>query len=209
MPSANRFAWLLGWAIPAEWFLGFARTAWPQATHRAVYPGPAALTELAREAPYDVLAAHSFGAQLLLAHREQVTELATRVALLAPIWSLAREDNRGGNVPRASMRLLAKRLAGAPSRDVQDAALQQFYREAGLELAPDDLAADGRVHLLWGLQQLVEGLPGSPRLPAGWIAAGGAQDPLLDARRLGELVPGLRVIPGATHHPAALLNVLA
>ena len=48
-----------------------------------------------------------------------------------------------------------------------------------------------------------------PPLPAGWHAWCGAEDPLLDAGRLHVLAPEIRVVSGATHHPAALLRAMA
>ena len=62
--------------------------------------------------------------------------------------------------------------------------------------------------LAWGLEQLeIRAEPAG--LPAGWFAAAGAEDPLLDAEALARAEPALRVVPGAGHGPEALLRAWA
>ncbi|MEI6860889.1 MAG: hypothetical protein WCL04_01390, partial [Verrucomicrobiota bacterium] len=106
-------------------------------------------------------------------------------------------------VGRAQVKVLARWLRHAPV-----AALTDFYARAGLDV-PAALGAELSPEILaWGLARLeTTALP--PALPTGWRAWCGTDDPLIDAARLRMLVPEISIVPGATHHPAALLRAFA
>ena len=219
--STLRIGWVLGWAVPEAWFAPLARAALPGAAHTFFPAAPDALAALRTAGPFDWLAGYSLGAQLLLG-AEQVarvdpnawwgcaaTESALgstrsairpRVALLAPMFAFPREENTGGRMARTQVRYLARWLRRDPA-----AALADFYARAGLGVSPEQAAGLAPEILQWGLDQL-ETVALLPVLPAGWRAWCGADDPLLDAARLQELAPEIAVVPGATHHPAALLR---
>lgn len=191
-PRRLRCAWVLGWAVPPDWFAGLVSGVFPEAEHHLIAANAAFRAELERVGPCDLIAGYSLGSFLLLgAANDGWTPAAGTVALLAPIWRFP---------DRAGLRALRRQLASDPA-----AALAGFYRNAGLPDAaqfppppPEDLA--------WGLDQLER--PGwDVRLPAGWRALVGSGDRLLKETSLKELVPELQVVSG-DHHPKPLLEAL-
>lgn len=197
-----KIGWLLGWATPQAWFAPLAREAFPGSEHVFVDATPGAWARLEAAGPYDWLAGYSLGALLLLADAAHAGRLG-RVALLAPIFAFAREDQAGGRVARTQVRYLARWLQRDPA-----AALADFYERAGLVVPPRIPMDVSESDLLWGLEQL-EHVRVPAALPEGWRAWCGDDDALLDAARLRMLVPELRRVPGGTHHPRALLHAFA
>ena len=84
-------------------------------------------------------------------------------------------------------------------------ALTGFYAAAQLDISPAPAAIEAGE---WGLEQLARAAL-SPELPDRWQAWCGDDDALLDAARLQCWVPQLNRVPGATHHPRALLAAAA
>lgn len=193
-----KIGWILGWAVPEAWFEELARTYLPERTHVFVSASPDAINRLERFAPFDWVVGYSLGTLLLLAEADRAERLG-RVALLAPIFSFLSEANLGGRISKAQLRVLSRWVERDPAAAVAD-----FYERAGLDAAKAD-SLDG---LSWGLERL-ETMSAPPRLPPGWHAWCGEEDSILDAKRLHELVPGVAVVPGATHHPAGLLRAFA
>ena len=194
-----RMAWVLGWAVTAEWFAPFARAGFPAGEHQFFPPTIEALARLGAAGGFDRVVGYSLGAHLLLAHPAVVG--AARVALLAPFFAFSREDSLGGRVARTQVRHLARWLR----RDPADA-LADFYVRAGL--VPPPAAPGTTEELLPGLVFLETGRV-APVLPAGWRAWCGAEDALLDAAALHTLADGVKIVPGGTHHPAALIRAMA
>ena len=196
-----RVGWVLGWAVPADWFLAEARFAWPRARHTVVPAAPDWFARLEKLGELDAVGGYSFGSQLLLGERERVARRWPRAGLLAPIWGFPRELGRGGRVARAQVRALA-----AWVRRDDRSAREDFYQRAGLGLV---LGAVAPVEtLLWGLAEL-ERREVASGLPEGWFAAVGAEDPLLDAEALMRLEAGLTVVRGAGHAPGELIAAWA
>jgi len=195
-----KMGWLMGWAVPESWFAPLVGEAFPDARHTFVAATPGALDRLETAGPFDVVVGYSLGAELLLAAGERVSAWG-RIALLAPVLAFPREEDLGGRVARTQVKQLARWLKRDPA-----AALADFYQRAGLDVTVNVPGSTEK--LLWGLEQL-EILRVEPPLPAGWRAWCGAEDALLDAARLHALVPEIRLVPGATHHPAKLLCSLA
>jgi SAM-dependent methyltransferase len=228
-----RIAWVLGWAVPEEWFGLLVKTILPDADHHFFPATEAGLAHLCEpvplkhdpasvkhesvpidyeHVPFDWVVGYSLGSLLLLCERchgltknnNNSKDMApTRVALLAPIFAFPREAGLGGKVPEAQIRQLARGL----SRDPRNA-LEGFYRYAGLNVPSADVPTPPVEDLLWGLQRL-EADRVDPPLPAGWRAWCGADDTLLDAARLREVCPEVTVVAGATHHPRALIEAFA
>jgi thioesterase domain-containing protein len=196
-----KIGWLMGWAVPEAWFAALARSAFPAAEHVFVAAAPDALARLEKAGPFDWVAGYSLGSLLLLRTAARAGRIG-RVALLAPIFAFPRETELGGRVAVAQVRSLARWLRRDPR-----AALADFYARAGLDVPPEGALVMVE-DLLWGLERL-ESDRAEPPLPAGWTAWCGANDALLDAARLQALAPSVRIIPGATHHPAALLRAFA
>ncbi|HTB81251.1 MAG TPA: hypothetical protein VK717_10235 [Opitutaceae bacterium] len=195
-----KIGWLMGWAVPEAWFASLVRNAFPAAEHVFVAAMPDALARLEKAGPFDWVAGYSLGSLLLLHEAERAGRIG-RVALLAPIFAFPREAELGGRIAVAQVRSLARWLRRDPR-----AALADFYARAGLD-APEGALVSVE-DLLWGLERL-EKDRAEPPLPAGWAAWCGASDALLDAARLQALTPSVRIISGATHHPAALLRAFA
>jgi hypothetical protein len=200
--EAMKIAWVMGWATPESWFAPLARAVWPAAEHRFVDAGPDAMERLERAGPSDWVAGYSLGSLILLRAAERADRLA-RVALLAPIFGFPREANLGGRVARAQVRQLARWMR----RDA-GAALADFYAQAGLGLPLESGPVAAPEILSWGLERL-ECDRSEPPLPKNWRAWCGADDALLDATRLQALEPAIRIVAGATHHPAALMAAMA
>jgi len=196
-----KIGWLTGWAVPAPWFEALLHRALPEAEHFLVQPGPDALAKLEKAAPFDWVGGYSLGSLLLLREAARASRLG-QVALFAPIFAFPREAGLGGRVARAQVRQLSRWLR----RDAP-AALTDFYAQAGLDVVPETgMFTLG--DLLWGLDCL-ENDCAEPPLPAGWCAWCGDKDALLDAVRLQALSADVRILSGATHHPAALLHAFA
>ena len=121
-----RFAWVLGWAIPPEWFRPMAEAALPAAQHVLVEPSPATWDELQAAGPFDWVVGYSLGSLILLQDSQRASALG-RVALLAPIWAFPTEAAAGGRIPRGNLRALARAYRSSPV-----AALESFYQTAGL-----------------------------------------------------------------------------
>jgi len=197
-----RIGWLLGWAVPPDWFAPLARRVLPAAEHTFVLPGPGAVAALAQAGPFDFVVGYSLGALLLLAEPVRAAALGP-VRLLAPSFAFAREEKLGGRISRAELRFLHRRVeTGAAG------ALDGFYARSGLDIFTLGDRGWDRERLLWGLQQL-ESRRIEPPLPAGWKAWCGAKDAFLDAARLAALDPAIAVVAEATHHPLELIQAWA
>jgi malonyl-CoA O-methyltransferase len=197
-----KIGWLMGWAVPEAWFAPLARQALPEADHVFVAAGPEALAQLEEAGPFDWVAGYSLGSLLLLCAAARADRLG-RVALLAPIFAFPREAKLGGRVAQTQVRQISRWVV----RDAP-AALADFYARAGLDVSPEYAPSTATDILCWGLERL-EKDRAEPPFPAGWRAWCGANDALLDATRLRELMPAVQVVAGATHHPAALLRAFA
>lgn len=198
--NGPRHAWVLGWAIPPDWFRPLAEAAFPAVQHTFVTPTPRSWELLeSAGARFDRLWGYSLGSQLLLADPRRATALGA-VTLLAPIWTFPAEAGQGGRIPRVQLRALSRAFRLDPAE-----ALSGFYATAQLDIraVPAEIEAGE-----WGLEQLARTAL-SPSLPDGWLAWCGDEDALLDAARLQCCVPQLKRVPGATHHPRTLLAAAA
>ena len=196
-----RIAWVLGWAVPAEWFAAEAARVWPSAEHLCVPAAPNWRARLESLPTCEAIGGYSLGTLLLLGARGWVAERWARVGLLAPIWAFPSEAGRGGRVSRAQVRALARGVRRAAEKAAAD-----FRGWAGLGEAKGEA---GSVETLgWGLDQL-ENRATEPGLPEGWRAFVGDEDRLLDVGMLAREAKGLRVVSGAGHGPAPLLAAWA
>jgi hypothetical protein len=142
------------------------------------------------------------GSLLLLRETGRANRLG-QVALLAPIFGFLQEHDLGGRIRRAQLKLTGRRMRLDPA-----AALEDFHRRAGLDIAKEAALPAQRQDWMWGLERLENDHVVSG-LPDGWRAWCGDCDPLLDALRLREIAPSLEVVSGATHHPGALLKAFS
>ncbi len=192
--------WISGWAVPPTWLAAQAEATWPDACHLAVSPSEAA--RALNTEKFDVLGGYSLGAQWLM---RQAQSIPTKipVLLLAPILALAAEQNCGGRVALAQLRLQRRRLRSQPAASVAD-----FFRRAGL---PNFSTLPATV--TWPCPQL-DTLDEElgwleewriPPPPEHWRGVVGGNDPLLDATVLQKLWPALQITPEAGHAPGPLL----
>lgn len=196
-----RLGWVLGWGIPEAWFAPMAWAAFPSAEHVFFAASANTPARLAAAGRFDRVVGYSLGTQLLLSAPAQLA--AARVSLVAPIFAFPREEGLGGRISRTQVLHLARWLRRDPG-----AALVDFYARAALDVPPSLAPVETVADLEWGLDQLARWRV-EPPLPSGWSAWCGADDSLLDPERLQALDARIVIVPGATHHPAALLRALA
>lgn len=192
----ERWIWICGWGIPLDWFAEVAAREIPGRRHTVVPPAPDALKKIAWRG-FDRAGGYSLGAFLLLSHRNAIPLPAT---LLSPFFGYAAEANLGGKIRRARIRFLSRWLQREPL-----AALADFYAHAGLDIPPPTKLPYPLEDLLWGLDVLASRQTDA-ELPERWEGFLGEDDPLLDSRKIKELLPGYTLVPYAGHHPARLLN---
>ncbi len=197
-----KMGWIMGWAVPEAWFAPLVRQHFPNAPHTFIPAGPESIERLLAAGPFDQVTGYSLGSELLLSAAARGVVFKD-VKLLAPIFAFAREEDLGGRVARAQVRLLIRWLRRDPTT-----ALADFYGRAGLDVPHQLAPVQESDNLIWGLEYL-ENQRVEPPLPASWQAWCGGADALLDARRLVEITPGILIVPHATHHPADLLHAMA
>lgn len=198
-----RIAWVLGWAVPEEWFAPLAQKVFPSAEHHFFAAEPNWLEQLRAGGLWDAVAGYSLGTLLLLQEAEEVSQLAPRVGLLAPVLGFAQEEELGGKVPRAQVRYLARWVRREPA-----AALADFYARAGLVGCDTTKLVVSAEVLQWGLERLAQDRFNAP-WPQDWSGYVGTADALLDASALTRLQPAIGGVDGASHHPEALLHAWA
>jgi hypothetical protein len=195
-----KILWINGWAVPPAWFCAQAHAAWPEAEHRAVSPTEAAAA--IAEGNFATLGGYSLGALWLLCHAQEIPKNMP-VILLAPIFAFTAEENCGGKVARAQLRLQRRRL-----RKDAPAAVRDFFQRAGLADIPstaDEISGAAAQSLDAELGWLENWRVTAPP-PKNWRGVVGAEDPLLDAAALKKIWPALQMVPQANHAPAPLLR---
>jgi hypothetical protein len=198
-----KFLWISGWAVPPAWLAEQARTAFPLDTHLAVSATEAA-GGLTRENP-DALGGYSLGALWLLMQAKDLPKNIP-VILLAPIFSFAAENGDGGRVALAQLRLQRRRFRNDAKATVTD-----FYRRSGLEqIVP--AARDFSTEEIAALDQELGWLEiwqATAPPPQAWLGFVGENDALLDAKKLQEKWPSLRIVAQASHAPGPLFRAAA
>jgi hypothetical protein len=195
----ERWLWIGGWGLPPAWLQEQVATAFSDADHVVIPPGPASMEHVAAAEP-ERIGGFSLGSFLLLKNRERILRPCL---ILSPFFGYTEEMKLGGRIREVQVRFLSRWLQRDPL-----AALDDFYRRAGLDLPPPDELPYPLEDLVWGLEQLATERT-APALPPGWEGLTGRDDPFLASDRLHELEPRLQVVPGAGHHPASLLAAWA
>jgi hypothetical protein len=198
----KHIVWLSGWGVEPESLRPLADRALPGARHTffgAVHPDTEAM------ATADVTVGWSLGARRLLELGASGVALGRKVVLLAPFTSFCAEHGQGGRCSGSQVRWLRRWLSRHP-----EAALADFHRRARLaNLAP----AAPTPELDTGLQLLLE-RAGAPvvrfagQLPNHWRAGIGREDALLIPEDICAIITGCRLIDGAGHDPAALVEAV-
>ncbi|HTJ77497.1 MAG TPA: hypothetical protein VL357_00725 [Rariglobus sp.] len=195
-----KIAWIMGWAVPRDWFAAQVSGVFILDEHVFFEPKDTVLTELEAHGPFDCVAGYSLGAHLLLAEALRAERLCARVVLLAPFLAFPADEKSGGRVARTQVRYLVRWV-----RRDREAALADFYARAGLnEVTPEMASGITMETLLAGLAQLENGRA-TPVMRSGWKMFIGGDDSLLDAKAVVEQLPEAVTVDGATHHPRALL----
>lgn len=149
----------------------------------------------------DVLIGYSTGAFLLMAEPELAATFERRI-LLAPFLDFKAESGMGGRTRLAQLKYLLRWLARDPS-----AALADFYKRAGLGLQPPLELPVSPIDLQWGIERLLHDAQRADALRP-FDAHVGSEDSLIDASRLRELAPGVRIHPGLGHDLEDLLKAM-
>jgi len=195
-----KFLWISGWAVPPVWLAAQARAVWPGAEHEACSPSEAAKAIVDKK--FHVLGGYSLGALCVLQEAGKVPK-NTPVILLAPIFAFTAEQDCGGRVARAQLRLQRRRLRTNPR-----AALEDFSRRSGLnELFP--IVGEPKPETIPALDEelgWLETWRATPPANKNWQGFVGGQDPLLDATALKKIWPELHIVADATHAPKELMQ---
>jgi hypothetical protein len=196
------WGWLCGWSVDRDAFGALCEERLPAFSHQVEAP-----TREGRErllaAGVDRIGGYSLGAWLLLDAAACGWAPSGPVSLLAPFLGFPAEAGRGGRIRKAQLRIVERGLAADPRAVVLD-----FAKRAGLTLPPAQPPVSAE--LAEGLEWLQgSGLSTLPAPAAQWKAFIGADDRLVDPGALAVHWPGLRVVAGAGHDPAALLVALA
>ncbi|HTB62138.1 MAG TPA: methyltransferase, partial [Opitutales bacterium] len=194
-----KILWITGWAVPPAWFSSQAYAVWPEAEHRVATPTQAAAAIASEN--FEALGGYSLGALWLLVHVREIPK-DIPVILLAPIFAFTAEENCGGKVAHAQLRLQRRRL-----RKDAVPAVNDFFQRAGmanslgrLDSLSESQISDLDEELGWLENWKVKEAP-----PQHWCGFVGAEDPLLDAVELKKIWPDLQIIARAGHAPGALL----
>lgn len=207
--APRRHLWLGGWGVPPEAVRERLLRAYP-GDAVGVLPPCAASVVAALQAPAGVsLGGWSLGAHLLWRAMPEGSPAAGRkVTLVCPFAAFPAEAGQGGRVAATRVRFLRRWLRSDPT-----AALADFYQRAGLALPAPVGLPYAPAELAEGLDYLESVVPltgatarfASPSLRL----FAGACDPLLDSRRLREVLPGLTMVPGAGHDLADFVREIA
>ena len=198
--------WISGWGVPPETLRPMA-SAYSPGAHLELLAPTASAAKTAASA--SLVVGWSFGAFRILQAAARGQVFSGRVLLLAPFISFAVEHGWGGRCTLTQLRWLKRWLV----RDSLSA-LQDFYQRAGIA-RPEPVNNDPLVEG-WGAdldtmmedtgREILNHFAGG--LPSNFAAAVGECDPLLDAHRIVEVLPGTRLIPGAGHECGPLLAAL-
>lgn len=200
---------LSGWGVAPENVRAMLVRALPGAEIRVLPPTRASLeTALSSPAGFDLLG-WSLGARLLLeAVLAGKIPADRRVTLVCPFLGFPAEAGQGGRVSATQVKFLRRWVA----KDAT-AALADFYERAGLNLQAPTTPPYSAEELDEGLGLLADTTP----LPSASFASpgphlrllAGARDPLVDNRRLSELLPTLQSLPDAGHDLADFVHEIA
>ena len=197
---SRRQIWLGGWGVAPEVVRAKLAPAFPTSEITVLTPTRANLDKILASPAEVALGGWSLGARLLLEAvlaGDPGTAGRSSITLVAPFLAFPSEAGQGGRASATQVKFLRRRLAKEPG-----AALVDFYQRAGLDLpAPADLPYP-LADLLEGLDLLASAEPLAQSAIGNLQSAillAGANDPLMDNTRLAELLPGLRILPGAGH----------
>ena len=197
---SDTWAWISGWGIQPERFKAAAERALPDATHQVFAPEPSAVDAVLSSGATH-LGGYSLGS-LLLMNALGCIEHSIAVTCLAPIPAFCKEDELGGQTPRAILQGLQAKLARKP-----EAALKLFYRLTGLTNEPTDTLPYSEESLRWGLEMLATMSAQRSAFPK-VHAIIGKSDSLMDATTLQGLF-GRHSITDNGHDYNELLPILA
>lgn len=204
--AAMLAVWISGWGVPPETLRPLASAYSPGARLELLAPTESAAKTAAAAS---LVVGWSFGAFRILEAAARGQVFPGKVLLLAPFISFASEHGWGGRCTLTQLRWLKRWMA----RDSL-ASLQDFYQRAGIaQAAPvndanlvEQWCRDLDVMMADTGREILDRFAGG--LPSNFNAAVGECDPLLDARRIVEVLPGTRIVPGAGHECGPLLAAL-
>ena len=193
-----KITWLGGWAIPTARVRAAVTNSFPDAEHHIIYPGEHWQKHLPQSE--DLYIGYSLGAFLLLKNRDVLPDNA-KITVLAPFLDLKSESNLGGRVSITQLKVLKRAM-----KQNMAAALNDFYKRAGLRVRCDGELPYSNSDLCWGIDQLIEGQAKNNAFDGVTQVIVGAEDLLVHAARIAELCTHAKVVEGAGHRLAELLG---
>lgn len=205
----SKYLVLGGWGVAPEVVRAALARALPGAEIRVLPPTRASLETALASSPATRLVGWSLGAHLLLeaTFAGKITG-DRRVTLVCPFLGFPAEAGQGGRAAATQVKFLRRWVAKEPL-----AALADFYQRAGLNLPAPEVLPYSAEELDEGLGLLADPTP----VPVAQLAAhsgqlrllSGERDPLIDNTRLAELLPGMKILPGAGHDFADFVREIA
>lgn len=208
MAQSIKITAVCGWALPEDWFRQLVENYFPNAEVRACYPRDPESDEEAQSILHptaDWVIGYSLGSLWLLHHKDKIPA-QTQIALMAPILAFTAEQELGGKTPLSRLKYQKKLLN---SSEDYATTLKGFFELSGIRLPENDLQEPySRDILIRGLDFLAV-TQVSPQSAKNCNVVTGLRDPLLDGRRLKELIPQLTLVNACDHSPHRLLETLA
>jgi len=195
------YAWIGGWAVPVDYMRAAVEQRFPGSAHHIYTPRVDALEQVS-QGGFDVVVGYSLGSLLVL-HSIELIPPAAAVYLLAPIFNFQQEAQLGSRVSKVQLKYLLRWLQRDPH-----AAIEDFYRTAGLNVQLERALPYPIEDLVWGLETLLN-VQVSLQAARNCTCVIGQQDTLLDTEFYRKnLKSHVRVVNGG-HDIRSLLSCSA
>lgn len=199
-----KMAWIMGWALPHDYFESQVVHAFPDAKHCFFEPTPKVISNLTFAGSFDLTVGYSLGSLILLKSAIP-NSVSGKKVMLAPILGFTQEMLLGGKIPRAQLRYTARQFKLDPSLTVN-----KFYKLSGLGSVPqrtEPYCSEALHNLAYGLEYL-EKNSFMEQVDEDILTLCGELDSLLDWEVLKTRIPEMHIIKQATHDPVKLIEAL-
>jgi hypothetical protein len=199
-----RVSWINGWGILPSAMQPLSDQFSAGVTHEFLVPSASCASQCSTS---DVVIGWSLGALRILDAAAAGVSFTGQVWLLAPFLDFCSEQGMGGRCTLSQVKWLRRWLTHAPGG-------ANGFLQSGGTGARTRRTSYSIEELLCGLDRLMEPRVSALRrfvsrgLPQGWLAVIGEFDPLLNAKKISEVLPGCRTVPGADHRAGPLLRAL-
>ena len=183
-----KISWVTGWAIPKDIIKSKIEIDFPQHEHQVIYPGKAYKQYLEEFKPDHVIA-HSLGSFLVINDFKDKFQKT----LIAPFTDFKKESNKGGLIRTTQLKYLLKQLKSNPAAAVND-----FYRRAGLPFSSNRTLPYPLEDLTWGIECLINQSTANQSNNDNVLL--GSNDPLLDPVKIKREFPQTKIIENKGHN---------